>query len=177
MEPGPTIHIGDEFGTAKRNLPPPKIMAIAIAALAAVAAIFIFTQSRPTSHGSIDDVTAVEVPDQNSVLVAINVTVQNAGKKPLWIHSMKATLKTADNQYSDDAASPVDFERYFQAFPALKAHAIAPLAVETKIQPGGQAQGTIVVSFPVAQYVFSDKRNVLSVTIQPYDQLPLVVSK
>ena len=71
----------------------------------------------------------------------------------------------------------MDFDRYFQAFPTLKEHALNAIPPETKIPPGGQAQGTIVVSFPVTQDGF-DKRKSLSVVIQPYDQpLPLVLTK
>jgi hypothetical protein len=95
----------------------------------------------------------------------------------MWIHNMKATLKTEDSQeFSDDAAAPVDFERYFQAFPALKARAIAPLTVETKIPPGAEAKGTIMVSFPIALEAFN-KRKALSVTIQPYDQRAIEIKK
>jgi hypothetical protein len=173
---GMKFDIGEEFGTAKRNLPPAKIVLIGIAVVLVVGAIVVFTQSRPTSAGSIDDVVGVEVPNQGTVLTAINVTVRNAGKKPMWIHSMKAMLKTESGEFPDDAASPVDFERYFQAFPALKQHAIEPLKVETKIQPGGEVKGTIMVGFPVTQDGF-DKRKALSVTIQPYDQRPLVLTK
>jgi hypothetical protein len=168
--------IGEEFGTAKRNLPPAKIVLIGIAVVLVVGGIMVLTQSLPSSAGSIDDVVGVEVPNQNIVLSAINVTLRNGGKKAMWIHSMKATLKTDSGEFADDAASPVDFERYYQAFPALKQHAIEPLKVETKIQPGGQVKGTIMVSFPATQDAF-DKRKSLSVTIQPYDQRAVVITK
>jgi hypothetical protein len=179
-ESGPTINIGDEFGTAKRNLPPPKVLAIGLALILAVSAIIVFTQSRPTSSGSIDDVNAVEIPDQNSVLATINVTIQNNGKKAIWIHTMSATLETsapdatAKTEFTDEAGSPADFERYFQAFPELKRRAIAPLQVETKIQPGDKASGTIIVSFPVTKDAF-DKRKSIAVTIRPYDQIPVTL--
>ena len=154
-EPAPSggmkFDIGEEFGTAKRNLPPAKIVLIGIAVVLVVGAILVFTQSLPSSAGSIDDVVGVEVPNQGTVLAAINVTVRNGGKKAMWIHSMKATLKTDSGEFPDEAASPVDFERYFQALPALKQHAMEPLKVETKIQPGGEVNGTIMVSFPVTQ--------------------------
>jgi len=179
-EPAPSgamkFDIGEEFGTAKRNLPPAKIVLIGIAIVLVVGAIMVFTQTRPTSAGSIDDVAGVEVPNQGTVLAVINVTLHNGGKKAMWIHSMKATLKTDSGEFPDDAASPVDFERYFQAFPALKQHAIEPLKVETKIQPGGEVKGTIMVVFPVTQDAF-DKRKSLSVTVQPYDQRPVVITK
>jgi len=179
-EPAPSgamkFDIGEEFGTAKRNLPPAKIVLIGIAIVLVVGAIMVFTQTRPTSAGSIDDVAGVEVPNQGTVLAVINVTLHNGGKKAMWIHSMKATLKTDSGEFPDDAASPVDFERYFQAFPALKQHASEPLKVETKIQPGGEVKGTIMVVFPVTQDAF-DKRKSLSVTVQPYDQRPVVITK
>jgi hypothetical protein len=181
-ESGPTINIGDEFGTAKRNLPPPKVLAIGLALILVVSAIIVFTQSRPSSSGSIDDVNAVEIPGQNSVLATINVTIQNNGKKAIWIHTMSASLETSapdaagKTEFTDEAGSPADFERYFQAFPALKQHAIAPLQVETKIQPGDKASGTMMVSFPVTKDAF-DKRKSIAVTIRPYDQIPVTLKK
>jgi len=177
-EPPIPFDIGEEFGTAKRNLPPAKVVGIVLAVIAAIVAIFAFVQrAKPQGGGSIDNISAVEIPSQNAVLVAVNVTIHNAGEKPLWIHTIKATLKTDNGEFSDDAASAVDFERYFQAFPALKEHALAALTPETKLQPGNEARGTVVVSFPVTQDAFA-KRKSLSVVIQPYDQaVPLVVTK
>jgi len=177
LGPGPGINIAEEFGTAKRNLPPAKIVGIVLAVAAIVIGTVAFLdRAKPQGGGSIDNIAAVEVPDQNLVLVAVNVTVHNSGEKPLWIHDIKGTIKTDSGELSDVAASALDFDRYFQAFPALKEHALPALPPETKIPPGGQAQGTIVVSFPVTQDGFN-KRKSLSVVIQPYDQpLPLVLT-
>jgi len=178
LGPGPGINIAEEFGTAKRNLPPAKIVAIVLGVAAILLGIYAFVaRAKPQGGGSVDNITAVEIPDQNMVMVAINVTVHNSGEKSLWIHDIKGKIVTDSGERSDEAASGVDFDRYFQAFPALKEHALAPLPPETKIPPGGQAQGTIVVTFPVTQEEF-DKRKSLSVVIQPYDQpLPLVLTK
>jgi hypothetical protein len=171
-----TINIADEYGTAKRNLPPARIVGIGLALVLVAGVVIALMQSRPTSHGSIDDITAVELPDQNATMVSLNVTVQNGGDKALWINAIKATIKTDSGEFSDDAASPVDFTRYYQAFPALKEHAINPLAVETKISPGAEQKGTILVSFPLTKDAF-DKRKELMVTIQPYDQRAVVLKK
>jgi hypothetical protein len=176
--PGTPFHIGEEFGTAKKNLPPVKIVLIGVAVIAVVALITSLTQ-RPHSAttGSIDDVISVEVPGQNLVMVAINVSFQNNGIKPYWIHSIKADLDSGSATFSDDAASPADFDRYFQAFPTLKQHALAPLEREARINPGGQARGTIIVAFPVTPEAFNNRKS-LTVTIQPYDQpVPLVLTK
>jgi hypothetical protein len=48
--------------------------------------------------------------------------------------------------------------------------------VETKIQPGQKASGTIMVSFPVTKDAF-DKRKSIAVTLTPYDEIPLTIKK
>jgi hypothetical protein len=177
-ESGTPFHIGEEFGNAKKNLPPVKIVLIGVAVIAVITIVASLVQ-RPHSAttGSIDDVVSVEVPDQNMIMVAINVAFQNNGVKPYWIHTIKADLDTGSSSFTDDAASPADFDRYFQAFPVLKQHAIAPLEREAKINPGGHAQGTIIVAFPVTPQAFTNRKS-LKVTIQPYDQpVPLVLTK
>jgi hypothetical protein len=178
LGPGPGINIGEEFGTAKRNLPPTKIVGIVLAVAALIVGTLAFLErAKPQGGGSVDNITAVEIPDQNSVLVAVNVTVRNSGEKPLWIHDITATIKTDSGDLTDKAASAIDFDRYFQAFPVLKKRALAAIPPETKIPIGGQTQGTVMVSFPVTREGF-DKRKSLSVVIQPYDQpLPLVLIK
>jgi hypothetical protein len=177
-QPRSQFHIGEEFGTAKKNLPPVKIVAIGVGVVAVVAIILALVQ-RPHSAtaGSIDDVVSVEVPDQNMVMVAINVSFQNNGVKSYWIHTIKADLDTTTGSFTDDAASPADFDRYFQAFPTLKQHALAPLEREAKITPGGRIAGTVIVTFPVTPDAFANRKQ-LKVTIQPYDQpVPLVLTK
>ena len=178
LGPGPGINIAEEFGTAKRNLPPAKVVAIVLGIAAVLLGIFAFVdRAKPQGNGSVDNIAVVEIPDQHAVMVSINITLHNSGEKSLWIHDIKAKIATDAGELTDEAASAVDFDRYFQAFPALKEHAIAAIPPETKISPGGQAQGTIVVSFPVTKDDF-DKRKSLSVAIQPYDQpLPVVLTK
>jgi len=173
-----SFNIGEEFGTAKRNLPPAKIVLIALAVLVAVSTIYTLThRTKPLGTGGIDDFTAVSVPDQNLMLVAINVTLTNAGEKTMYIHTLKGMLKTDSGEFEDQPVSQVDYQRYFQAFPALGVHAQKALLPETKIMPGDSTHGTVLVSFPVSQEAF-DKRKSLSVSIQPYDQaLPVLLTK
>lgn len=170
--------ISAEFGTAKRNLPPAKIVGIALACVLVIVGIYALThRAKPQGAGSIDNLSSVEVPNQNQVMTAVNITVRNTGEKPLWIHDIKATLKTDTQEFNDESASAVDFSRYFQAFPTLGQGVLTPITPETKIPVGGTAQGTVIFSFPVNQDGF-DKRKSLSVVIQPYDQpLPVVLSK
>jgi len=176
--PRTPFRIGEEFGTAKKNLPPLKIIAIGIGIIVVVWAIAAFLQRpRPSATGAIGEVVSVEIPNQHAVMVAINVAFQNNGAKPFWIQTIKADLQTTDNTFSSDAASAVDLDRYYQAFPSLKQYAGTPLRREGKVDVGSQAKGTIVVSFPVTPEAFAS-RKLLRVTIQPYDQpVPLVLTK
>ena len=177
-QPASDFEIGEEFGTAKKNLPPARIVLIGVAIVIVIGAILAFMQrAKPSANGSIDQMVSVEIPNQGAVMVALNVSFQNNGQKPFWIHTIKAELDTANGTFSDEAASPVDFDRYYQAFPALKQYAIEPLQHEAKIKPGGQIQGTVIFSFPVTPDAFAN-RKVLKVIIQPYDQpAPLVLTK
>jgi hypothetical protein len=171
------FRIGEEFGTAKRNLPPVRIVLICIAAVAVVVGIFAFKERpKPQGAGSIDFVSAAEVPGQNMILSAITMTLRNTAEKPLWIHTLKAQLITADGKpFEDEAASAVDLDRYYHAFPGLKESSEPPLSPETKLLAGAEQRGTIVVGFKVAKETF-DQRKSLTVTIQPYDQvLPIIL--
>lgn len=178
-EPVTEFHIGDEFGTAKRNLPPAGIVVLCIVAVAVILGVLAFVQrQKPQGVGSIDFIAAAEVPDQNMILAAVTLTLHNAGEKPLWIRTLKARLTTSDGKtFNDDTASGVELDRYAQAFPVLKENAQPPLLPEAKIMPGMEQHGTLVVSFPVTKQAF-DQRQSLVVTIQPYDQaMPVVLTK
>jgi hypothetical protein len=170
-EPPTKFEIGEEFGTAKRNLPPAGIVVAVIAVIALGVAVFSYLQrAKPQGAGSINFVSAVEVPGQHMVLSAITMTLRNSAEKPLWVRSLKAQLTGADGHtYEDDAASAVDLDRYYQTFPPLKESFELPLSPETKLAPGAEKKGTIVVSFPISKEAF-DQRKSLTVTIQPYDQ-------
>jgi hypothetical protein len=180
LPPMPTteFRIGEEFGTAKRNLPPVRIVLICIAAVAVVVGIYAFKERpKPQGTGSIDFVAAADLPGQNSILAAITVTLRNAGDKLLSIHTITAQLITADDKtFEDEAASAVDFDRYYLGFPALKESSEPPLVPDTKLLPGAEQRGTIIVSFKVTKEAF-DQRKSLTVTIQPYDQVRPVVLK
>ena len=171
------FHIGDEFGTAKRNLPPVRILLICIAAVAIIVGMFAFKErAKPQGAGAVNFVSAAEVPGQDIILAAITLTLRDTTEKPLWVRTIKAQLTTADGKtFEDEAASMVDLDRYFQAFPALKESSEPPIAPEMKLLPGSEQRGTIIVSFKVTKQEF-DQRKSLTVSIQPYDQpLPVIL--
>src|SRR5215475_14108787 len=97
------FRIGEEFGTASRSLPPAKIVAICIAGIAILLGVLAyFNRPKPQGSGSIDSVNAIEVPGQNSTMVAITFTLRNVGERPLWVHTLKAQLKGADEHTFED---------------------------------------------------------------------------
>jgi hypothetical protein len=175
---GPTINIGEEYGTAKKNLPPVKIVLIATAALLVVVLIASFLKrAKPQASGSLDNVVAVEIPGQGSTMVALTFTIHNTSDKILYVHSIQGTIKASSGESSADAVSAVDFDRYFQAFPTLKIGAQPALPPETKIQPGETVTRTIIVAFPVTLDVFNQRQSV-SVIVWPYDQqVPVTMTK
>jgi hypothetical protein len=175
---GPTINIGEEYGTAKKNLPPVKIVLIATAALLVVVLIASFLRrAKPQASGSLDDVVAVEIPGQGSTMVALTFTIHNTSDKILYVHNVQGTIKAPSGESSADAVSAVDFDRYFQAFPALKVGAQPALPPETKIHPGETVTRTIIVVFPVTLDVFNQRQSA-SVIVWPYDQqVPVTMTK
>ena len=175
---GPTINIGEEFGTAKKNLPSGKILVIAIIVLGIVVAFGAFLKrAKPQASGTLDNVTAVEIPGQGNTMAALTFTVHNTSDKILYVRTLQASMKTPNGDSTADAVSAVDFDRYFQAFPTLKNGIQPPLTPETKIQPGESVTRSIIVAFDKPLDTFN-QRQALAVVIWPYDQtVPVVLSK
>jgi hypothetical protein len=168
------VPITEEFDSAKRTLPPAAPVAIALVVVAIVVGIIAFVfRAKPVAQGGIDAVYFSEPTNMTNGMVLLQVTLRNVGAKTLYIKSITANLKT-DQELSDDAASPGDYERYFMAYPELKEHATQPLVVETKIAPGAEQKGSVLVSFPVTREQF-DARKDLNVSIEPYDQKSVVL--
>lgn len=169
--------ISEEYGTARKSLPPAGIVAICVAVVAAIAIIYALThRAHPLSTGSIDDVVAVPMPGQDEVMVAINVSIQNNEQKPIWIKSIKVATDAAGQQLTDDAVPATDAQRYFEAMPELKQHALEVLTQDKQINPESKISGTVVVSFPVKTEAFAARKS-LSVTVTPYNEMSVVLTK
>ena len=171
------VPISEEFDSPRRTLPAvvPLAVALVVVAVFIVGVAYIF-RGKPVAQGEIDSVFASQNKDQPNSMVAIQVSLKAVGDKPLYIKSISADLKTQGDTYTDDAAAASDFDRYFQAYPDLRDHAMKPIKVEDKIQPGGEERGTVMVSFPVDKALI-DARKSLTVTVQPYDQKAIVLKE
>lgn len=175
---GPTINIGEEYGTAKKNLPPAKIVLIAVGAVLVVVLIASFMKrAKPQASGSLDNVAAVDIPGQESTMVALTFTLRNTSDKMLYVHNIQAIAKTPTGDSTGDAVSAVDFDRYFQAFPTLKEGAQPALSPEAKIPAGETVKGTVIVAFSMPLNTFNQRRSI-SVLIWPYNQtVPVTLTK
>jgi len=169
--------IAEEYGTARKSLPPAGIVAICVVVVVAIAAVYALTH-RPHAQGSasIDDVVTVAVPGQDMVMIAVNISIQNNEEKSSLIKSIQVATDLGGSPLSDDAVPAVDAQRYAQAFPELKQHFLNLLTTETRINAGSKIAGTIVASFPVKADAFAARKS-LTVTITPYDELPIVITK
>jgi hypothetical protein len=176
--PGPTINIGEEYGTAKKNLPPAKIVLIAVGGVLVVVLIASFLKrAKPQASGSLDNVVAVEVPGQTSTMVALTFTLHNTSDKALYVRMLEGRVSTASGENTAEAVSAVDFDRYFQAFPALKNGAQPPLSPEVRMEVGDTVSRTIIVAFPMTLDAFNQRKSV-SVVVWPYNYtVPVVMTK
>ena len=171
------VPITEEFDSAKRTLPPAAPVVIALVVVAIVIGILAYVfRAKPVAQGGIDAVYSSQPGEMPNVMAVVNVTLRNVGEKTLYIKNISAKLTSDQGENSDDAASPTDYDRYFIAYPGLKEHILQPLVVETKIPPGGEQKGTVLVSFPVTRAQF-DARKDLTVIVQPYDQNAIVLQE
>lgn len=172
------FNIGEEFGTARKNLPPLKIVLIPVAILAVIAGIVAFVQKpRQKAIGAIESITSAEVPNQDLLMVGLEISIDNQGAKPFLPREVKADIETEKGNFNDQAASAVDVPRYVQAFPALAGAGTPPLQLENPVQPGAKTKGMVIVTFPISADDFA-KRKSLRVTItDPNQQVPLILTK
>ncbi|MGC2473675.1 MAG: hypothetical protein WA485_05020 [Candidatus Sulfotelmatobacter sp.] len=175
---GPTINIGEEYGTAKKNLPPAKIVLIAVGAVLVVVLIASFLKrAKPQGSGSLDNVVAVEIPGQNATMVALTFTLHNGSDKALYIREIQSSLKAPSGDATADAVSAVDFDRYFQAFPDLKTGSQPALSPEVRLEPGETVNRTVIVAYQKTLNEFNQRKGV-SVIIWPYNYtVPIILTK
>jgi hypothetical protein len=179
-KPGPGFDAGhvpitEEFDSARRTLPPvaPLAVALVVVVVFIVGVAYIF-RSKPIAQGQIDQAFAMQQEDKPYSMVLMQVTLRNIGDKALYIKEIKSDIMTDQGENADDAASAVDYARYLQAFPDLQSYATEPLKVETKLAPGGELKGSVMVAFPITKEQFYARKD-LNVTIFPYDQKAIVL--
>jgi hypothetical protein len=172
------IPMTEEMDSAKWSLPPvvPVLIALGIVAIAVAIYAVHGTKFVARPSGKLLSVTVAEqkhesaIADPESrVLVAVQLSVTNPGPKAVYVQGANAELKTdAPEALKDEAAATSDFARYAQAFPELKQAASTPLKLETKIDAGQTANGTVMFGFPLSKDAFNKKKS-MKVWVKLYD--------
>jgi hypothetical protein len=121
----------------------------------------VHTLSTPTDANGVQQGT--EQFDQ--VLVFASVRIRNQSDQNIILKDMLANATFEDGVHSSYAASAIDFDRIFIAYPELAGLHGKPLTRETVITPGQVADGMIVSSFHVTKAQWTAKKD-LSFTIE-----------
>ncbi len=183
--------MSEEFDSPKWTLPPiiPVVIGLVIVAIV-LGIVFVGGRAKPGASAAVTGVYAIDLKNQNGVLAIVQVHIHNAATLPMWIKAASVSIETEKgDKWSDDAASAADFKRYFQAYPELKQYEKPPLAAETKIQPGADFDGMVLVGYPpppepnaaTPPPTFTkadfDKRKSLTVNVELYDRRPLEIKE
>ena len=169
------VPMTEELDDARHTMPSvaPVAIALVLVAVAIGVAAYVF-RAKPVVSGKIDNAYAVTVPRQNTVLAAVNVTFKNVHDKPITLRSVSVTLNSDDGEHTDDGASVADFPRYVQAYPELAQYVTQGIARETRLAPGQELSGTVIVSFPVTKEKFDARRD-LSANLSVFDHRPVEI--
>jgi hypothetical protein len=148
---------------------------IAAIVIAAGAYLFVyFTEAPPVAQGKITKIFAVQQEGADQVIVGIEMHLKNAYDKDIIVRGLNAKLITADGKdYTDQAAAAGEHERYYKAIPELKQSEAPPLLFDTKLTPGQEIDGLMIVGFPVTKDAF-DKRKSFEVKIDFYGMKPVI---
>jgi hypothetical protein len=171
------VPLTEEMDSFKHTMPDaaPVIISLLIVAIIVGAIAYIF-RPQPVANGTIDEAYAAAVPNRNTVLATVQLTVKNVSDKPITIRNINITLRTDQSEFSDDSAAVTDFARYFAAFPDLKEHSIEGLAREMKIPAGQQLSGSVIVSLPVSKEQFNNRRALMA-TVAFYDKKSIEIKR
>ena len=121
----------------------------------------VHTLNTPTDANGVQ--SAGEVFDQ--VLVFANLHLKNQSDKPIILKDLLTNATFDDGIHSSYAATALDFDRIFIAYPELKDLHGKPLVRDTVLQPGQSLDGEIISSFHVSKQQWAAHKD-LNFTIQ-----------
>jgi hypothetical protein len=182
--------LGEEFTKGSSHV----IWAAVIATIvvsAAIAIYFIVGQTKPAVTGDVVavwahpqhtetsgfDANGAPMPKESfdQVLVFTEVKLHNQSKQPLFLLNVLSNAKLADGIHSSYAASQVDYERVFLAYPGIPVPHQTPLSLTLELDPGQTVDGTFVSSFRLTKEQW-DARTDLNFTLNFRYQPGLVLT-
>ena len=109
-------------------------------------------------------------PAEDAFYVIANVHIHNRLRVPVFIKDITGTFTAADESVlTASAVEKTDLPNLYITFPQIKPLTSTPLYRETTIQPGADADGMIIVDFPINQDLWN-KRKSASITVDFYHQ-------
>jgi hypothetical protein len=114
----------------------------------------------------------VGVPDpaEDAFYVVATIHVHNRLRVPVFIKDITGTLTAADDSVlATSAAEKNDLPNLYVTFPQIKPLTSTPLYRETTIQPGADAEGMVILNFPINQDLWN-KRKSATITVDFYHQ-------
>ena len=181
---------GEEFTKGSSHVIWAAVIATVVVS-AAIAIYFIVGQTKPAVTGDVVavwahpqhtetsgfDANGAPMPKESfdQVLVFTEVKLHNQSKEPLFLLNVLTNAKLADGIHSSYAASQVDYERVFLAYPGIPVPHQTPLSLTLELDPGQTVDGTFVSSFRLTREQW-DARTDLNFTLNFRYQPGLVLT-
>jgi len=95
----------------------------------------------------------------DQVLVFTHVTLHNQSTQPLFLLNAMTNATLDDGIHSSYAATAVDYDRIFLAYPDIPVQHGKALALDSAIPPGQSIEGTIVSSFRLTKQQWDARKD------------------
>lgn len=157
------IPMSEELDSPRWTLPPivPLLVAAVVVGIA-IWAIVHFNRKPPAAEGQITNAVAAELSEGGKVLASVRFNLQPS--RDLWVNSMIVKLETPSGTYTDVPAPAGDVPRYTKLFPQLEPQGSTAASSVSVFKAGQKADGFVVVSFPVSEQEFNQRKS-LQLTI------------
>lgn len=166
QQESPDIAAGESYTRGTSHVIIATVVATVLVSIAVAAYIFM-GEKPPAATGDILDVwahpmhsetsgwdangAAIPKEEVDQVLLFTHVRLHNQSKQPIFLHQIIANATLADGIHSSYAATPVDYERIFKAYPDLMQWHAPPISPDLTLKPGETQEGTFVCSFRMAK--------------------------
>lgn len=170
---------GEELTKGTSHMVVASVVAAVVVTIA-IAAYIITGQNPPAATGAASNVVAHMMHRETSgfdasgaampkeefdqVLLFAHLKLHNQSKNPLFLRQILGNLTLDDEIHSSYAATPVDYERLFKAYPDLAPLHGTPLSFDATIPAGQDIEGDVVSSFRMSKAQF-DARKALDLTV------------
>ncbi len=116
-------------------------------------------------------------PFEDDLYAVANVRVVNRSKVPLHLNDISVDLTAPDGTQTTASAATnkKDLASLLLSFPALKPHVSDPIQRGTILQPGGEASGMVLFTFPITKDIW-DNRKSAEISFDFINQTPVNIT-